>query len=162
MSTTMDQENMDAQYTRIEHILSENPFFEDFKEDELDFFAKQLSLRSFSAQEILFNKGDIGSYLFFIVNGEVEVRLESSDLKQVIIATFETGSCVGEMALVDDYPRSATIIVTKPSELLILSRSRFDKICDSDPQLGLKFLRGIAQNLSLRLRKTSGRFADLA
>lgn len=157
-----EQENTEILLTRIEHILGENPFFEDFSDDELDFFSKQLSLRNFPEQTALFNKGDLGSYLFFIVNGEVEVRLESSDLKQVIAATFEGGSCVGEMSLVDDYPRSATIVVTKPSELLILSRSRFDSICNDNPRLGLKFIKGIAKNLSLRLRKTNGRFADMA
>jgi CRP-like cAMP-binding protein len=149
-------------YDRIEHILRENPFFEEFAPGELDYFARQLSLRSFAADTVLFRKGDLGSYLFFIVEGEVEVRLEASDLKQVIIATFERGSCVGEMAIVDDYPRSATIIVTQPSELLLLTRGRFETICIEQPGLGLKFLKGVAKNLSLRLRKTSGRFADLA
>ena len=155
-------DNTAPPHGRIEHILRENPFFEEFSASELDYFARQLSLRSVAAETVLFRKGDIGSYLFFIVEGEVEVRLESSDLKQVIIATFERGSCVGEMAIVDDYPRSATIIVTQPSELLLLSRNRFETICDEKPALGLKFLKGIAQHLSLRLRKTSGRFADLA
>lgn len=149
-------------YERIEHLLRENPFFEEFTPSELDYFARQLSLRSFTANTVLFRKGDLGSYLFFIVEGEVEVRLEASDLKQIIIATFERGSCVGEMAIVDDYPRSATIIVTRPSELLLLTRNRFEAICTEQPDLGLKFLKGIARNLSLRLRKTSGRFADLA
>lgn len=162
MSATTNQETPLLSYGRIEHILRENPFFEDFTAAELDCFARQLSLRNFCADTVLFRKNDIGSYLFFIVDGEVEVRLEAGDLKQVIIATFERGSCVGEMAIVDDYPRSATIIVTQPSELLLLTRNRFASICADNPALGLKFLKGIAQNLSLRLRKTSGRFADLA
>lgn len=149
-------------YERIEHILRENPFFEEFEPAEFDYFARQLSLRSFGADTVLFRKGDLGSYLFFIVEGEVEVRLEAHDLKQVIIATFERGSCVGEMSIVDDYPRSATIVVTQPSELLLLTRGRFEAICAEQPALGLRFLKGIAKNLSLRLRKTSGRFADLA
>ncbi len=146
----------------IEHILKENDFFEDFSEEELHYFSRQLSLRSFEAGTNLFNKGDYGTYLFIVVDGEVEVRLDSHEFKQMIIATFERGSCVGEMSLIDDYPRSASIVVTKPSDLLILSRNRFDTICSESPQVGLKFLRGIAQNLSLRLRKTTGRFADLA
>jgi len=149
-------------YERIEHILRENPFFEEFTQTELDYFARQLSLQSLAASTVLFRKGDLGSYLFFVVEGEIEVRLEANDLKQIIIASFERGSCVGEMAIVDDYPRSATIIVTQPSELLLLTRGRFDNICNEQPALGLKFLKGIAKNLSLRLRKTNGRFADLA
>ena len=162
MATQIDLDSTMPMFSRIEHILRENPFFEEFSEEEIDIFSKQLSLRSFASHTTLFNQGDIGNYLFFIVDGEVEVRLDSAEYKQIIIASFEQGSCVGEMSILDDFPRSATIVVTKPSELLILSRSRFDAICTENPQVGLKFLRGIAQNLSMRLRKTSGRFADLA
>lgn len=147
---------------KIEHILRENPFFEEFSAEEIDYFARRLSLRQVPAETVLFHKGDIGSYLFFIVEGEAEIRLEAAELKQVIVATFERGACVGEMSIVDDYSRSATVLVTKDSELLVLSRHRFTAICEERPEVGLKFLRGIAKNLSLRLRTTSGRFADLA
>ena len=140
----------------------EIPFFEDFSNEELDFFSTNLSLRSVPAETILFQKGEIGDYLFFVLEGKVEVRLESSDFKQIIIATFDRGCCVGEMSIVDDYPRSATVIVTEAAELLLLTRKRFESICKKDPQIGLKFLRGIAKNLSMRLRKTTGRFADIA
>jgi CRP-like cAMP-binding protein len=66
------------------------------------------------------------------------------------------------MSIVDDYPRSATIVVTEPSELLILTKNRFESICRKNPGVGIKFLRGLAKNLSMRLRKTTGRFADLS
>lgn len=156
------EENMEHSFSRIKHILSEIPFFEEFSGDELDFFSRNLSLRAFPAQTVLFRKGDIGDYLFFVVEGAVEVRLESIESKPLIIATFERGSCVGEMSLVDDYPRSATIIVTEPSELLLFTRNRFESICKENPLVGIKFLKGIAKNVSIRLRKTTGRFADLS
>ncbi len=156
------EENIEYSFSRIKHILSEIPFFEEFSGDELDFFSRNLSLRAFTAQTVLFNKGDIGDYLFFVVEGAVEVRLESIESKPLIIATFERGSCVGEMSIVDDYPRSATIAVTEPSELLLFTRNRFESICKENPLVGIKFLKGIAKNVSLRLRKTTGRFADLS
>lgn len=147
---------------RIQHILSEIPFFEDFTKEQLGFFAKNMSLRFFSGQTCLFKKDDIGDYVFFVVNGKVEVCLESTEQRQLIIACFGPGSCVGEMSILDDYPRSATIIVREPSELLLLSRKRFNSICEEIPAIGLKFLRGLGKTLSTRLRKTNGRFADIA
>jgi len=158
----MKKNNIEYGFGRIEHILSEIPFFEEFSSDELDFFSNNLSLRSFPAQTVLFRKGDIGDYLFFIVEGKIEVRIDSAESKTIIIATFERGSCLGEMSLVDDYPRSATIVVIEASELLLLTRNRFESICKENPPVGIKFLRGIAKNLSFRLRKTTGRFADLS
>ena len=145
----------------MRHILGEIPFFEEFSSDELDFFSANLSLRSVPAKAILFRKGDIGDYLFFVAEGEVEVRLESVRSEALIIAILGQGSCVGEMSIMDDYPRSATIVVTKPSELLVLNRDRFESICKENAPVGIKFLKGIAKNLSVRLKKTSGRFFDL-
>jgi len=153
---------MENIFSRIKHILGEIPFFEDFSSDELDFFSRNVSLRYFPAQTVLFREGDIADYLFFVVEGMVDVRVEPTDSKQIIIATFDRGCCVGEMSIVDDYPRSATIVVTKPSELLLVTRNRFESICQENPPVGIKFLHGLAKNLSMRLRKTTGRFADLA
>ncbi|HIJ77955.1 MAG: cyclic nucleotide-binding domain-containing protein [Desulfobulbaceae bacterium] len=147
---------------RIEHILRENPFFEDFTDAELDFFSQHMSLRSFPERSVIFNKGEIGSFLFFVVEGEIEVRLESSDYKQIIVSTFQRGACAGEMSIIDDFPRSATLVTSRPSELLIISKSRVKAICDENPRLGLKFITGITKSLSLKLREISGRYADLA
>jgi CRP-like cAMP-binding protein len=158
----MKKDDTASVFGRIKHILGEIPFFEDFSTDELDFFSRNVSLRYFPAQTVLFKEGDIGDYLFFIVEGMVDVRLESTESKQNIIASFDRGSCVGEMSIVDDYPRSATILVTKPSELLFLTRKRLKSICQENPPVGIKFLYGLAKSLSIRLRKRTGRFADLA
>ena len=158
----MKKDNTASIFGRIKHILGETPFFEDFSTDELDFFSRNVSLRYFPAQTVLFKEGDIGDYLFFIVEGMVDVRLESTESGQNVIASFDRGCCVGEMSIVDDYPRSATIVVTKPSELLFLTRKRFKSICQENPPVGIKFLHSLARNLSMRLRKRTGRFADLA
>jgi CRP-like cAMP-binding protein len=146
---------------RIKNMLKELPFFEDFTDDNLEYFSKQLSLRSAQADTIIFQEGDIGDYLFFIVDGGADVRLDSSPTKKVV-ASFGRGSCVGDMSLLDDYPRSATVIITENSEILILTKARFAKINRDNPDVANKLLMGIAKNLSIRLRSQTGRFADLA
>jgi CRP-like cAMP-binding protein len=152
----------DTGIVRIKHILREIPFFEEFGDDDLDYFARQVSLRSFPKKTVLFREGDVGDYLFFVIEGSVDVRLETSDSNRKVIASYGWGSCVGEMSLVDDYPRSATIWVTKPSELLIMTKTRFEDICANNPHIGLKFMRGLARNLSIRLRGMTGKFSDLS
>lgn len=152
---------MENTISRINYILREISFFEDFSDEELDYFAKNSSLRFFPENTVLFEQGDIGEYLFFVVDGAIEVRVEASGPGHVI-GTFGRGSCLGEMSIVDDAPRSATVAVSEPSDLLILTKDRFQSICEANPTIGLKFMSGIARNLSIRLRKTTGRFADLA
>lgn len=158
----VNTDNTEKAFGRIEHILSEIPFFEDFTGDELDFFSRNVSLRYFPERTKLFKQGDVGDYLFFVVEGIVEVRLEAKYSKQIVMATFDRGCCVGEMSIVDENPRSATIVVTEPSELLSLTRDSFESICRENPPVGIKLLQGIAKDLSIRLRKTTGKFADLA
>ena len=158
----MKKDNLENTFGRIEHILREIPFFEDFSSEELDFFSKNVNLRYFPERTELFKQGDFGGYLFFVVEGVVEVRLEAKYSKQVILATFNRGCSIGEMSIVDEYPRSATIVVTEPSELLSLTRGSFESICRESPPVGIKILRAIAKDLSIRLRKTTGKFADLA
>ena len=155
-------DNQSDSIDRVQHILSELPFFEDFSTDELNYFANNLSLRSFPAETCLFKQNDIGDYLFIVVNGEVEVKIQSHSAYQFVIAKFGSGSTIGEMSLIDDTPRSATIIVSKPSDLLLLTRRCFDRVCEEKPKTGLKFLRGLTKTLSTRLRKANGRFADIA
>lgn len=157
----MERDRKEGAFGPVKHILREIPFFEEFSEEELDFFSKKVSLRFFPAQTTLFQKGDIGDYLFFVVEGVVDVGIESANSKQKIIASFGPGSSVGEMSVVDDFPRSANIVVREPSELLILTRTRFEAMCQENKGVGIKFLRGLAKNLSLRLRKSTGRFADM-
>lgn len=158
MEKNIDEKSLES----INHVLREMLFFEEFTEEELVFFSRHVSLRYFPEKTTLFKKGDIGDYLFFIVEGAVDIKIEPADTKSIIIASFERGACVGEMSIVDDYPRSATVLVTQPSELLLLTRNRFELICKEEPQVGIKFLRGLSKNLSIRLRKTTGRFADIA
>lgn len=150
----------EAGFDRIKNILKEIPFFEDFNDDELDFFSKQLSLRSIPKDTVLFKKGDLSDYFFFIVEGSIEVRLDATRAKHVV-ATFGYGHSLGEMSLVDEFSRSASVYVTEPSELLILTRSKLDSIVEDHPVLGGKIYKGLAKNLGIRLRNTSGRFSDL-
>ncbi len=151
----------DINYSRVKNILKEIPFFEDFNEEDLDYLSGQLSLRSFGDGTELFKKGDIGDYLFFIVEGNVKIQLESPFYKS-IYATVGRGNSIGEMSLIDEFPRSATIVVTESAELLILTKNRFESINEENPAVGIKLLKGLARSLSKRIRGLSGRFADLA
>ncbi len=148
-------------FDRIKNILKEISFFEDFNDNELYFFSKQLSLQAVPKDTVLFKEGEVGDYLFFIVEGSVEVRLATVHAK-CVIATYGYGQCVGEMSLLDDYARSATVVVIEPSELLIITKNKMDRIVKENPTIGVKIFRGLAKSLSLRLRGSTGRFADLA
>ncbi len=89
----------------------------------------------FEPGEIVFHEGDIGDYLYIIVDGEVEVYQERDSQKNVV-STLGAGSYFGEMALMNQRTRSATISCTKPTNLLALRKSDFGMLISSFAPLG--------------------------
>ncbi|MBI4667203.1 MAG: cyclic nucleotide-binding domain-containing protein [Nitrospinae bacterium] len=152
---------MDNQSEQIKALMCEVPEFDQLEPDELEMLSKSIFLRRAPAGTVLCREGTVGDSLYYIVNGKIEIRKESMDGRQAVLARFGKGASVGEMSLVEDSPRSATAMALDDAELLILTRENFEKLLQTSPQIGIKILRNIAKSLSKRLRFTSGRFADV-
>lgn len=111
--------------------------------------------------EILFEEGDIGDYVCFIISGSLEVmKMTTWQNLTTVIATLYEGSCIGEMALIDHAPRSATIRAHENTKLAILTQKAFDVMVASEPELGVNILKGVAQTISDNLRATTDKLAD--
>jgi serine/threonine protein phosphatase PrpC len=91
-------------------------------------------------------EGDRSDHLYVIVEGGVSVEREGAKL-----ATLGPGSHFGEMALLNQRPRSATVVSTEPTRLLCLERTSFHALMGHEPSIATKFLWKFAQTLSLRL-----------
>lgn len=141
--------------------LKENPLLEGWTQKEIDFFSRHLSLRKVPKGKTIFREGDHGDYMFFVIHGKVEARLDSSRNHHVL-GLFNSGSLVGEMSIIDEYSRSATVSTIEDTEILILTKARFKTILHEKPGLGIKLLLSISQVISKRLRNTLGRFSELA
>jgi len=137
------------------------PFFDSFTDEDIRTFTQHLSLRLVDEGTELFREGDIGDYLFFVVDGMVEICLKPDGKQHKVIADFGPGATVGEMSLLDEFERSATVRASTQCEILILTKSKFDWILEEHPKIGIKVLKGLAKNISLRLRSSTGRFKDI-
>lgn len=145
----------------VREQIGEVPIFQNFAAEELDKILPYTELKTYAQNTTLFEEGDRGDYICFVLDGTIDIRREGVSGHQAVMAKFGRGSIVGEMAVVDLFPRSATARVTSNSRLLTLNHDNFDKILEEHPQLGIKFLKEIARILSQRLRRTSGRFSDI-
>lgn len=136
------------------------PFFERINAEEIKVIAKHMAMMDVKKGEILFNESDKGNYLCFIVSGllEVIVKKESTG-EDVAIATLSKGQSTGEMAIIEDMPRFATIRALDDSRVYILSKSAFELILNKHPHVGIKLLKGVAYVLSSNLRQTSLKLA---
>lgn len=113
------------------------------------------------AGQWLFAEGETGDYVCFVVSGTLEAFKESQNGKLVSVSTMSRGRSIGEMALVDALPRSATIIAKSPCTLLALTRDSFEQILEERPRAGVAFMQALSRSLSLNLRRTSGLLADM-
>lgn len=141
-------------------MLSNIPIFDSISGRELYLIASYMQVLQVAEDKVVFSEGEIGDYICFIVSGELNVYKKSEQGKQLLISKIGKGRVLGEMNIIDRFPRSATVIANKPSTLLTLSHEHFEEILEEHPRAGISFFRGIARALSLNLRNASGKLAD--
>ena len=95
-----------------------------------------------------------------LLSGEASVLKEGSDDLEHAIATIKPGTSIGEMAMIDGESRSATIVMSKDSQILMLDEDDFAEMYENDIHVWALLHRKLARLLSQRLRATSGRLLD--
>lgn len=144
----------------INNFLITIPIFEGLNSEELRIIAKHMNLIDVSAGEIVFNEGDAGDCVCFVVDGTLDVVKKSEIGDSTVISTLSKGHSIGDMAVIDEFPRSATVKARTKATLIKFSRENFDYIVERHSSIGVKILKGVSRLLSLNLRKTSSRLAD--
>lgn len=143
-------------------LLGEVSIFQDFEESERADLALLMKLEQYDSGKEIFREGDPGGQMFLVASGSVEVQKQRSHgAGRIVIARFERGGVIGEMSLIDRMPRSASVIAVQPTHAYIMTQEALDELIEVKPQLAIKFLKGLSVLLSLRLRNTSGWFADV-
>ncbi len=141
-------------------IKDEVKIFHLLSDDELDQIVPYFSVLCCPAGTTLFNEGDMGDYVGFITSGKLEIKKQTEFKgKQIILAILSKGSFVGELAMIDHLPRSATVVALENSDLVVLKRGSLDTIMEKHPFIGIKLLKGLNRILSIRLRKAVDRLA---
>lgn len=110
-------------------------------------------------RELCFSEGDTvfveqmpGEALYLIAEGTVRISRMIAEGEEKTLMVLGPEDVFGEMALLDGGPRAATARVTETAKLLGLKKLDFDRLCQSDPGLGLKLLRNIVRVLTRRIR----------
>ena len=124
----------EAEFKALAHIAGRLDFFSPFKGKELDTLLSHIQLYAYSAGETIFRRGDPAEAFYIIHEGEVRILLNKHWLwlirKQ---ARLGVGDLFGEMALLEDRPRSARAVATGPTKLFVLLRPDFDALMQRNP-----------------------------
>uniref|UniRef100_A0A7S3Z2P9 Cyclic nucleotide-binding domain-containing protein n=2 Tax=Lotharella globosa TaxID=91324 RepID=A0A7S3Z2P9_9EUKA len=107
-------------------MLQRVSFLKEIAEEKLDILRRGVHCTSYQAEHIVFYEGDVGDDFYMILKGSVMIKRKDRDTdEQVEIATLDTGSYFGEVSLIMDVARTATIVVSEPSLLLSINKKTF-------------------------------------
>ena len=145
----------DPVFAKKKAFLKSLSLFQDLKDRDLGYVLQSLHSRVYQPGEVLFIEGDIGRALFIIENGQVELNKQDAKGQPQRLATLMPGEFFGEMALLEQLPRSASAVAAEKSVVHLLYKTRLESLLHYHPQVGVSILYHLAQLLSSRLRKTT-------
>lgn len=137
-----------------ESVLSRVPAFTDLSARELRGVAAIVHKREYKAGEPVFYQGDPGLGMYIIREGEVSIRISDGEGEDKELAILSDGDFFGELALLDESPRSATAMCRTDCSLVGFFRTDLFDMIEQKTDLGLKIVMRLAEILAVRLRKT--------
>ncbi|HET6315973.1 MAG TPA: Crp/Fnr family transcriptional regulator, partial [Chloroflexota bacterium] len=128
-------------------LLAQVGLFEDLSAAELAGLAALMRPRPYARDEVVYLRGDPGTAFYVIATGRVKIALTSPEGKELILRRLGPGDFHGEIALLDDEPRSADAVATEPSVQLVLQRDAFRQFLTDHPEVATKLLGTVSRYL---------------
>ena len=148
---------MNAPRDSAAQALQKVPFFSNLSLTDANSLAKRLVPRHFNTGQIIFHHGDPGGLLYIIIKGKVKITHSTLDGQEALLTIFGSGDFFGELALLDDSPRSASVEAIKPTEVLTLHRDDFIRYLRNNPDFALYVLHTMAKHI----RRLNNQLSDI-
>lgn len=148
---------MDPEFDRKRAFLQRVALFNGISRREFGTLFQALVPRQYHVGEVLCREGDVGRALFIMESGEVEVSRKGPDGENRKIATLKAGDYFGEMALIDEQPRTASVTATEEVRVYLLYKTELEKLLKEAPHIGAAIMAHLAALLAVRLRATMTR-----
>lgn len=139
-------------------LLRTVPIFSELSDADIASLARLASRRRYPKDTVVFFENEEGDFFFMIVEGRIKVTILGDDGREVILSILGTGDFFGEMALLDNEPRSATAIAVEDSELVSLHRHDFQSVLADNRSI----MSALIKILAARIRKANHQISTLA
>ncbi len=126
-------------------FLQRVPLFQGLKTRQLEHLARRFVERDFPGGQAMVTQGQGGEGFFIIVSGGAEAIRERSDGVKAVVNTFGPTDFFGELALLDDGLRTASVIATGPTQCLVLTRWDFLAALREDTEMSITVLQELAR-----------------
>ncbi len=147
---------------RVTKALATIELFEGIEEAGLRELAMIASEESYRLGDVIFKEGDAGGALYLILEGKVRISREVSGMGEEALAVLGPGDAFGEMALIDEFPRSADARVHERCRLLVISKDALEDLLFLNRDLAYEILWNFVKILSSRLRETNDKMTFLS
>jgi len=131
------------------------PLFSDLKDSELKRLLRIMHERTYQPGEVIFREGDLGAGMFIIKRGAVSIVIKLPGGAERELARLSDRQFFGEMALLEDAPRSASAVARERTEVLGFFEPDLEGLLERDTKLGSRVLWQLARLMATRLRTTN-------
>src|SRR6266540_3162634 len=132
-------------------LLRSVPLFSELTDQDIAGLARLATRRRYPKDTVVFFENEAGDFFFTIVLGRIKVTILGDDGREIILSILGPGDFFGEMALLDNEPRSATAIAVEDAELLSLHRTDFQNTIGDNPSISTALIK----ILTARLRRAT-------
>ena len=139
-------------------VLKAVPLFASVPEEQLRMLTVVVARKSVSRSTTVMAGGDATDSLYIVLSGRLKVMMSDSEGKEVILAILGPGEFFGEMGLIDDSPRSASVVAMESCELLSVTKRDFKKCLAENFEMSMAVMRGLVR----RLREADRKIGSLA
>src|SRR3970040_135193 len=139
-------------------VLKAVPLFSSFPEDQLRMLTAVVARKSVSRSPAVMAEGDPTDSLYIVLSGRLKVMMSDAEGKEVILTILGPGEFFGEMGMIDDEPRSASVVAIEACELLYISKRDFKKCLAENFEMAMAVMRGLVR----RLREADRKIGSLA
>jgi CRP/FNR family cyclic AMP-dependent transcriptional regulator len=134
------------------------PLFSVLQTEQLDVVGRVVVRDTFSKNRTIFVAGQPSDSLYVILKGRVKIQMSDAEGKEVILAVLGPGEFFGEMSLIDDQPRSATVVSIESCEFLMVRKDDFRRCLTENLEMASLIMRGLVK----RLREADRKIESLA
>ncbi len=139
-------------------VLKAVPLFASCPDEQLRMLTPVVARKSAPRGSVILSAGDLTDSLYIVLSGRLKVMMSDAEGKEVILSILGPGEFFGEMGLIDDSPRSASVVAMEACELLFISKRDFKKSLAENFEMNMAVMRGLVR----RLREADRKIGSLA
>ncbi len=139
-------------------FLKRVPLFSGLTDSQIERLAAGSVRRNFPKGRTIVAEGEPSQSLYVLLSGRAKVQRSDTEGKEVILAVLGPGECFGEMSLIDDAPRSASVITLESSDFMSINKDSFKSMLFQSPEICMRIMKGLVK----RLREADMKIETLA